>query len=120
MHHAKKVSGISLKKKLNIYDLHAVSQTDLGAAYIFCLSDIFHQIQKNYPNGIRTCVYLNGVQNLLSFESSADVLVGILKRARPFNACIYCEVRNMSDYMGTYGGESSMCCFSNIFELTKN
>ena len=45
---AKKVSGISLKKKLNIYDLHADTQTEHGADFIFCISDIFHKKQKNY------------------------------------------------------------------------
>lgn len=100
---AKKVSGISLEKKLNIYDLHAVSQTDLGAAYIFCLSDIFHQIQKNYLKDVRTCVYLNGVQNLLPFKSRADVLLMILKRARPLNACIYVQNENLGNHWGNTG-----------------
>lgn len=113
---AKTVSGISPDKKVNIYDLHAVPQIDLGAAYIFCLSDIFHQMQKNYQNGIRTCVYLNGVQCLLLFESGVDVLSMLLKRARPFNTCIYVQNKNVGNYWGNTG---LLCHFGNFQKLSK-
>ena len=114
---AKIVSGISTDKKVNIYDLHTVPQTDLGAAYIFCLSDIFHQMQKNYQNEIRTCVYLNGVQCLLLFKSSVDVLSMILTRARPFNSCIYIQNKNVGENWGNTG---LLCNFGNFQKLSKN
>lgn len=53
------------ENKLIVYDLHEFPEAYMGAAYVFCLLDIYKHMKENYKNGIKTYVYIDSIGQLL-------------------------------------------------------
>ena len=79
------------ENKLIVYVLHEFPGAYMGAAYVFCLLDIYKHMKENYKNGIKTYVYIDSMYQLFSFDGygSADILSHMWITARMRNASFY-------------------------------
>lgn len=97
------------ENKLIVYDLHEFSGVYMGAAYVFCLLDIYKHMKENYKNGIKTYVYIDSIYQLFSFDDSADILSHMWIAARIYNASFYGICDDIRIFKTSCGSKILMC-----------
>lgn len=99
------------ENKLIVYDLHEFPGAYMGAAYVFCLLDIYKHMKENYKNGIKTYVYIDSMYQLFSFDGygSADILSHMWSAARMHNASFYGICDDITILKTSYGSKILMC-----------
>lgn len=102
-----------IENKFIVYDLHDFSKTYIGAAYIYCLLDVYQHIVENYQNGIKTYVYMDNIYNLFLFESSAYILSHMWIQARMLGAS-FLGVCNDINVFKTMQGLKILMSTSNV------
>lgn len=111
------------ENKLIIYDLHEFPEAYMGAAYVFCLLDIYKHMKENYKNGIKTYVYIDNMYQLFSFGDygSADILSHMWIAARMHNASFYGICDDISILKTSCGSKILMCTQNiRIFHLNSS
>lgn len=99
------------ENKLIVYDLHEFPGAYMGAAYVFCLLDIYKHMKENYKNGIKTYVYIESMYQFFSFDGygSADILSHMWITARMHNASFYGICDDISILKTSCGSKILMC-----------
>lgn len=111
------------ENKLIVYDLHEFPEAYMGAAYVFCLLDIYKHMKENYKNGIKTYVYIDNMYQLFSFGDygSADILSHMWIAARMHNASFYGICDDISILKTSCGSKILMCTQNiRIFHLNSS
>lgn len=99
------------ENKFIVYDLHEFPRAYMGAAYVFCLLDIYKHMKENYKNGIKTYVYIDSMYQFFSFDGygSADILSHMWIAARMHNASFYGICDDISILKTSCGSKILMC-----------
>ena len=101
------------ENRLVVYDLHEFPRAYMGAAYVYCLLDIYKHMKENYQNGIKTYVYIDSMYQLFSFDGSADIFSHMWIAAGMHNASFYGICDDIS-ILKTRCGNRILMCTQNI------